>query len=268
MGYPNATYSPSPKTNGQTIQAAWFNDPDNEIVAIEDGLRTGLQHGLTVAVAGITQSASTGSNNFAGPSSMATLQVNGASTFAGNVVFTGTVTLPGLTFSDPATFSSGAIISTGVIRQNSLPMFNVWSSATTARAGGSSAAGVNFNSQDYVRGSIEHSTGVSSSQVHIGTTGVYSIAFHGSVASAANDSPTALLTLWLNDATALLQAMVSPIPSTGPIDPMTISARQDVRIASSGYLTLVATASSGAGTLTFGSPSALTGLRLMGHFIG
>jgi hypothetical protein len=269
--YPSGVFTVPTRVIGQTIQASWFNDPNAEVTAIEDALKNGITHPVTIAGAvtistgGLT--VSTGSVNISGPSSVATLQVNGNSTFAGNVVFTGTVTLPPTTFPNVVTLSSGAIVSTGIIRQDSLPMFNVWSSATTTRAGGSSAAGVNFTSQDYVRGTVEHSTGVASSQVHIGTTGVYRVCLHGLV-SGPNDSPTATLTLWLNDATSLLQAVASPVPSTGPVGPLTLATHQDVRIASTGYLTLVAAAAGGAATLTFGSTSHLTGLRLMGSFLG
>jgi len=48
--YPTTTYSPSAKSNGQTIQAAWFNDPDGEIAAIEAAMiSTGLAHVLKPA---------------------------------------------------------------------------------------------------------------------------------------------------------------------------------------------------------------------------
>lgn len=267
--YPTATFTPSAKANGNTIQVTHITDLDNEVVALEDGIRTGLQHGLTVAVAGITQSASTGSNNFSGPSTLATLSVTGGSTFAGPVTFSS-----GVTFAIPQTFggvitlSSGAVISTGVVRQNSLPAFNVWSSATTNRAPASSVAGVNFTSQDFVRGSCEHSTSAASSQVHLASSGLWSLTISGIVASGANDAPTAQLRVFLNDASEIMRCVFSPIPSTGPIDSVTMTHTQTVQITSTCFLTLVPTAAGGVATLTFGATSSLTGLRMSGYFLG
>ena len=61
--YPNSVYSPSAKSAGQTIAAGFFNDPDGEITAIEDGILNGT--------------ARLNSSN----STVATLSVTGASTF-------------------------------------------------------------------------------------------------------------------------------------------------------------------------------------------
>lgn len=62
--FPGSVYNPSLKSAGQTIQAAWFNDPDAEIVAMQDGYRN--------ATAPLNSSNST----------VVALSVTGGSTFA------------------------------------------------------------------------------------------------------------------------------------------------------------------------------------------
>lgn len=108
--YPTGVYAPATKSNGQTITAAMFNDPDAEIIAVENALLNGIAHAVTVSTGGFT--VSTGNVTFgqnlsvAGGSTIGnglvvssgavslggTLQVTGNSTFSGNVTFTGTVT--------------------------------------------------------------------------------------------------------------------------------------------------------------------------------
>src|SRR5687767_2599647 len=81
--YPTGVFSPAAKSGGQTIQAAHVNDLDGEVVAVESALLNGIAHAVVISTGGLTLS--TGSFNAAGPSSLATLQVNGTSTFAGKV---------------------------------------------------------------------------------------------------------------------------------------------------------------------------------------
>jgi hypothetical protein len=66
--FPDSIYSPAAKSAGQTITAAFFNDPDGEITAIEQGFRNGT--------APLNSSGST----------VASLSVLGASTFASRPV--------------------------------------------------------------------------------------------------------------------------------------------------------------------------------------
>jgi hypothetical protein len=68
--FPDSIYSPAAKSAGQTITAAFFNDPDGEITAIEQGYRNGT--------APLNSSGST----------VATLSVAGGSTFAVRPVMT------------------------------------------------------------------------------------------------------------------------------------------------------------------------------------
>ena len=94
--YPTSIFAPSAKNTGDTVQAAHVNDLDNEVVAVETGLRNGLQHALTISTGGLTVSTGNtvlGQNlSVAGASSVATLHASGDSTFAGAVAFTGAVT--------------------------------------------------------------------------------------------------------------------------------------------------------------------------------
>lgn len=86
MGYPGSITTFGTKNAGDTIQPAHVNDLQTEVTALETGLLSGLQHPLAVAVGGITQSASTGGNSFAGPSTVASLSVTGGSTFTSRPV--------------------------------------------------------------------------------------------------------------------------------------------------------------------------------------
>jgi hypothetical protein len=77
--YPGGVYSPSAKSNGQVIQAAWFNDPDAEIAATQDALKNGIVHAVTISTGGLT--VSTGGLRVGGPSTVQALNA-GASTLA------------------------------------------------------------------------------------------------------------------------------------------------------------------------------------------
>jgi hypothetical protein len=93
-----------------------MNDVQAEITAVEDALKNGIAHALTVNAALVVSTG--GSVNVGGPSSLATLQVNGGSTFVGPATFSTTVTFAagqsfgtleiagGSTFVGGVTFSS------------------------------------------------------------------------------------------------------------------------------------------------------------------
>ena len=112
--YPLSVYTPAAKSNGQVIQAAWFNDPDSEITAVENALLNGLAHPLVISTGGVT--ISTGGIRIAGHSSLVgnlqqtgnstitgSLSVSGNSTFDANVTVTGTLTLANnLSFATPS----------------------------------------------------------------------------------------------------------------------------------------------------------------------
>lgn len=254
MGYPNSVYAPAAKANGQVIQPSFFNDPETEIIALENAAINGFPHAITISTGGLT--VSTGSVNFAGPSSLATLQVNSGSTFAGPVTFSS-----GVTFSAAPTFSTGLTVSTGVIRQNSLPMW-ILSHSTHVLLAANSSAGMAFDTEDAVRGNIGHSTGANSSRLTINTTGVYHVAASARVTSTNN--PVVKLHIRLNDTTDLVSAIQTAfaLPFSN-----SIQVNHDIRMASSGYLTCVFV-SSGGHPSTIGSSAASQAIRFSGHFVG
>lgn len=236
-------------------QAAHINDRQAEIVAIADALKNGIAHPVSLtSTNGLTVG---GSLNVSGASTLATLSVTGGSTFAGPVVFSS-----GVTVSQALTLSSGATVSTGVIRQNSLPMWNVYRSTHVAMASGSSN-GINFDVQDFVRGSVEHSTTTNSSRVTINTTGVYHVSASAFVEATAGNPPVKLH-VRLNDATDLITGVVTPLAAAGKFELVSVS--HDVRMASSGYLTCVLVSSGAASTA--GSSAASRAIRFSGHFLG
>lgn len=265
--YPAGIYAPTPtKAIGQTIQASWFNDPDGEITAIEDALKNGLQHplsvngALTVSTGGAT--ISTGSVNIGGPSSLATLQVNGGSTFAGPVTFSTTVTFAQQqSFAAPAVLSSGAVVSTGLIRQDALPSFSVYASTYTVLNNGSSVQGVNFDAQDFVRGGVGHSTATDSSRVTIDSTGLWMLSLHARAETGGN--PRVHFRVLLNDTSVVMHGITSHIAP----DIHTITMQQPIRIGSTGYIGLRVTSSAN-GNSTIGSTEAALALRMTGYFLG
>jgi hypothetical protein len=165
VGYPSGIQTFTTKSAGQTIQPADINSPQTEITAIETGLLSGFQHGITVAVAGITQSASTGVNSLAG-----TLQVTGGSTFSSNVNIVGTLLANGssgstsqflrgdMTWADP----QAVVVAAGL------------TGSTTQIANGSTAA-VTWPTQVFATNSSIHSTATNPERLTPQSTGVYAL---------------------------------------------------------------------------------------------
>lgn len=264
--YPTEDPSFTTKTDGVDYpQAAHINDLQAEVTAIGAALRAGLAHALAISNGGLT--VSTGSVNVGGPSSLATLQVNGGSTFAGDVVFSSTVTFNGPTnfsaFADPITLSSGAVVSTGVLRQNSLPAWSLHHSTHVAY-GANSTAGAVFDTQDLVRGSVAHSTAANSSRVTIGTTGLYYIAARAHVHSGVN--PFVRGTIVLNDATALLESVTPTLGLGGGSSQGTLQVDGLIHMSDAGYLTFQIASESAASTA--GSSTPARALRFQGWFLG
>jgi len=92
MAYPLSVFNPSVRSNGQTIDASHVNDLQNEVTAVETAMLGTITHSVNVS----------GSVNLTGGSSLATLSVSGASTFAGSMnvsgasSFTGDIHLQGI----------------------------------------------------------------------------------------------------------------------------------------------------------------------------
>jgi hypothetical protein len=246
--FPNSVHTFTPFSNGALSDAAQVTDIYGEVEAIADGYLNGKAR-LNSSNSTVANLSVTGGSTFnavtLGASTVTTLQVSGLSTFAGVV-----------------TLSSGATVSSGVIRQPSLPMWNVYRSTHIAMGSGSSN-GVAFDVQDFVRGSIEHSTAANSSRVTINTTGVYHLSA-SAIAEATAGNPVVKLHVRMNDATDLLTGASTPLASAGKWEH--VSANHDVRIDSTCYLTCVMVSSAAASTV--GSSGANRAIRFSGHFLG
>lgn len=79
--YPSGVFAPSNKSNGQVIDASHINNAQDEIVAVEDALINGPLALTRVQVSG--------------GSTLATLNVTGASSFAGALNVLGILVMPG-----------------------------------------------------------------------------------------------------------------------------------------------------------------------------
>lgn len=263
--FPVSKHSFATFANGATSDAAQVTDIYAEVEAIEDGYLNGTARlnssNSTVANLSVAGGSTLAGALSAGASTLASLNVTGASTLAGNVTFGGTVTFTGAVAS-AVTLSSGATVSTGVVRQNSLPAWNVFHSTHVPIAAGSSV-GFAFDTEDFIRGDIGHSTGANSSRITINTTGVYMVGYHGRARSTGN--PRVKVYIRQNDVTnlfAIERTLLANAPYTRTLDGWT-----PLRIASTCYLTCVA-ASSNAVASTHGSSSPWLGVRFMGYFLG
>jgi hypothetical protein len=85
MGYPTTDFSPSARSNGQTIDASHIQDLQNEVSAVVSGLRGTITHALTLGSVLNVSGASTLATLQAGASTLASLNVTGGSTFAGGL---------------------------------------------------------------------------------------------------------------------------------------------------------------------------------------
>lgn len=98
--YPSSTKSFSTRIDGQTIAASWFNEIQDEIVAIENGLRLGVDHDLLPLTDGTRDLGTTSKNWRDGWFSRdvgieGTLNADGNTTLGGTLAVTGTTTLTG-----------------------------------------------------------------------------------------------------------------------------------------------------------------------------
>lgn len=259
--YPAATPSFTTKQDGVDYpQAAHINDIQAEVTAIGDALRTTLAHNLATSGALSVAGGSTLTTLQGGASTLASLQVTGASTFTGAVTFNGGINVS--SFPSAVTFSSGAVVSTGVIRQDSLPAWSVYHSTVVAM-GANSTQGANFDTQEFVRGDISHSTAANSSRVTITSTGLYHVLARALVHSGSN--PTNRARIVQDDTTTLLE-------TRGPIlqassSQATLVVQGLIRMSSTGYLTFQLTSENTA-VSTHGSSSPFVATRFQGWFVG
>ena len=178
--YPGGVYSPAAKSNGQVIQAAFFNDPDAEITAVENALLNGIAHAVTISTGGLT--VSTGGLRVGGPSTMQELTAGastlasavvtgafsaGASTLttlqAGNSTVTGDLTVTGTLTA--GTFSAAAIA------------VRLTHSANQAVANGA-WTGLNWDTETQDSTAL-HSTAVNSSRISLTSSGWWTVGGQG-----------------------------------------------------------------------------------------
>lgn len=225
--YPTSNPSFTTKQDGvDKPQAAHINLIQDEVVALGTALRTGLDHALTVNTGGATISSgglsvSTGSVNIGGPSSVNTLQVNGASSFAGAMQVAGAAS-----FSSAVSFG-GAVSFTG--SGTIYPTVPTCLLTHSVSVSISSAAWTGLNWDTEVRDDRGmHSTSVNSSRVtFVDSTGVYALTANVSLSSLTTG--LWLVRLQMNDTTTVALTMVNP-PASVSIASATISA--PVRVAS------------------------------------
>lgn len=228
--YPATNPSFTTKQDGVDYpQASHINTIQEEVVAIGTALRTGLDHALTVNTGGFTVSSggatvSTGGLRVGGPSTLAalsatastvaSLNVTGASTFAGAVTFGSSVTFTGVIYPlVPAcllTHSASVSISSAT-----------WT-------------GLNWDTE-VLDAQGMHSTASNSSRItFVDSTGVYHLAANVILSSLTTGH-------WLgrirvNDTTTVAQVFVNP-PSAVTLAGLSLQAT--VRVSSTSYYATV-----------------------------
>ena len=199
--YPTGVYAPASKSAGQTIQASFFNDPEAEITAIEDALKNGIPHAITISTGGLT--VSTGGLRVGGPSTLAALQAGastlttlsaGASTLttlqAGNSTVTGDLSV------------SGVLTVGGIAVGGRQPSAKV-SLAANVNINASIWTAVNWTTNDHDSTSL-HSTTTNSSRVNLTSSGLWLLGGQASWTPGTPASTTILgVRLVLNDADAI-----------------------------------------------------------------
>lgn len=205
--YPTGVYAPASKSAGQTIQASFFNDPDAEITAVEDALKNGIPHAVTIAGAltvstgGVT--VSTGSVNIAGPSSLATLQVNGGSTFVGTVAMSSNLVVAGHSTIAGDLNVGGNITAGGVAIVGRAPSAKL-SLQNNMTVGTGAWLGVAWTAEEYDSTGL-HSTAANSSRLLITSSGLWLVGGQVDWAFGSNPSTNqAGLKILANDNEAIV----------------------------------------------------------------
>lgn len=180
-----------------------MNDVQAEITAVEDALKNGIQHALTVngtltvSTGGMT--VSTGSVNIGGPSSLASLNVNGGSTLAGLHV-TSTATF------DSSVTVSGNLTVSGALTVGSLsqtiPAVRL-SLASDLQLAVVTEMSPNWTVQDFSVGGM-HSTTTNSSRITFAhSTGLYAVGVTIGLPNSGTVGASRRVRLRYNDTTPL-----------------------------------------------------------------
>lgn len=248
--YPGSVYAPASKAAGNTIQASFFNDPDAEITAIEDALKNGVQHAITIATGGLT--ISTGGLRVSGGSTLAQLQA-GASTLDTLVVGqlqAGNSTVADLRVTGTLTVVGSILATVPAVRVTHSATQNVNASAWT---------GLNWDTIDVDTAGM-HSTSVNSSRLTFAaSSGVYVVGC--SVEWPVNASNQRFLRLMVNDVTSAGATATSSMTSV--IIPQSLSAM--VRAASTTDYVTVQVFQNTASSMLLNANSTTYGVSFWAH---
>lgn len=220
--YPTGVFAPTSKNAGDTIQPSHINDVQAEITAVEDALKNGIAHGLTIGGAttistgGLT--VSTGSVNITAPSSLATLNVTGGSTLASLHVastasFDSSVTVASMTV-------TGAL-TVGTLTQ-SIPSVRLSLAADLQFTSGTELS-PNWTVQEWTVGGM-HSTTTNSSRITFAhSTGLYVVGAVCATPIVGTDGVTRRLRLRFNDTSPLGAVNESGVSSLAAIDALSVT---------------------------------------------
>lgn len=200
--FPTSVWAPATRNVGDTIGAAFFNDPDAEIVAIEDGYLNGK--------------APLNSSN----STLANLSVTGGSTFAGGATFNGSMTFSTLVFAP---------------NQPTCWVFH----ATTQSIPDQAETAVTFNSEDKDNASI-HSTSATPTRLTVpaGSSGTYIV--HGRVSFAASAAASNIFRIALKKNASSYVEVVQQVVTGGVGAGPTIAVAGQTFLDGTGYMELYA----------------------------
>lgn len=217
--YPAADPSFPTRTAGQSIASAHMNAVQDEITAIGSALRAGLAHALIVSTGGL--SVSTGSVNIGGPSSVATLQVNGGSTFAAPVVLSAAATLQVnalSTFAQEVTFSSNVTIGGSLTITGSfgarVPSAILTHDANQAIPGTDVWTGLSWNTE-VLDSTATHSTAANSSRIFLTSSGLWAVGWTGQWST--NSTGQQYSRVALNDVSGICADVRNPNPVIGNV---------------------------------------------------
>ena len=223
--YPTAVKTFSAKSAGDVIQPSHVTDLQDEVTAIEDGLLNGT---APVNSSRITAAAL----SVAGGSTLATLQVSGASTFTGGIVV-------------PSTARVVCIVTNGGTSQNV--------------ASGVSLTGLSFNTEVTDDRGL-HSTTTNSSRITFTVLGTYAI--HANVSwSASTGGAFRQVRIRANDATDLAIDSRRPLADQGNIGDWQGATTLYTPASTAEYVTLLVAQDSGS---TMSVASVRYGVALVG----
>lgn len=218
--YPTSIFAPATIVAGNTGQPSQINDPNAEIVAMETALVNGPINLPASTLASLSVTAG---------STLTTLHVTGASTFAGPVVFSSAVTFG----------------TNGALTAPRAPACHLTGSATMPVANGA-WTGLSWDVETYDSGL--HSTGVNSSRITVDSTGLW--LFGLDVTWSANSSNSRLAKINLNDSSGIAGGSVSGAGWPGGVVVQNITTLYPIRAATDYVTALVYQDSGSTGSVT------------------